>query len=143
MDTNNESGRDTAKGQNIWLEVAAGIVCIAMAIVVARHYQVPTTLPLDLKGDRAQGTAERQENGQYRLRYEHPSGSIHTRSYSGPFGLQGSSEATFPITVAYDFNKPSSFQPARIAYFPGLLTAGLFATGMVLVLRARGRSRRP
>ena len=143
MTTNNEAGRGAGRARLMWAEVLAGIVCVAMAIAVARHFQVASTLPLDLKGDRAEGTAERLDAGQYRLRYEHPSGSIHTRSYGRSFGLQGRSEKTFPITVAYNFHDAGCFQPARISYLPGLLTAGLFAAGMVLVLRARGRSRRP
>ncbi|MCP4639968.1 MAG: hypothetical protein GY851_06035 [bacterium] len=117
-------------------QVAAGLACVFLASYVAQRAQLGRTLMLDMKGERAAGSAEVREDGAYHLRYKHPDGDIFRRVHRGGLGVQRPDESG-AVTIAFNPEDGSEFQPATISYKPGVVALGLFLAGLVFVLGTR------
>jgi hypothetical protein len=129
------SGDAMVRGRMLFFAML-GVVIVAGSILVARHYEVGRNIGFDFQGERVQGTAEPNDDGSYRLRYEED-GGIHARNYEGGFGLQRTSDETFDVTLAVNPDKPGRFQPAGLSYAPGAASLLIFCVGMACVLHAR------
>jgi len=114
----------------------AGIALVGLSVYFAQRWDVMQRLSLDFRGERAQGSAERIENGMHRLRLD-MGDRILSRTYEGGFGTQSSGKRVFDLTMAYDPGDPTEFQPATISYIPGAVVGLLFALGMGSILYAR------
>ena len=114
----------------------AGVFTATAAIFVARYFEFGQNIGLDLQGERVMGTAEPNENGTFRLRYEDGDG-IHARTYRGGFGLQKTADHPFEVELVRDPEKPGRFQPIGLSYLPGALVLTIFCVGMAFILHAR------
>jgi hypothetical protein len=117
--------------------VLAGVACVLAASFVAQRTRLGRSLTLDLKGERARGLVERRDDGVYMLRFQHPSGTIYRRRYEGGFGFQSVQGRVSEITLAYDPDQPTTFQPVGLSYLPGTAAGLLFLAGMGFVLYSR------
>lgn len=117
--------------------LAVGLIFGAAAAFIAYRFEVGPKLALDFKGTRAEGNAERLDDGVYRLRYEHPSGAIYGRMHRGRLGVQQFKDNTAPIPMVYAPDEPGRFQPLGLSYVPGGIAGGLFLASLGLVLHAR------
>lgn len=114
----------------------AGIALVGCSVYLAQRWDIMQRLSLDFRGERSSGTAERGDEGTYRLRLD-MGDRILSRTYEGGFGMQSTNGRIFDVTMAYDPADPTDFQPATISYFPGILVGLLFALGMGSILYAR------
>ncbi len=114
----------------------AGVLIVTVSIFVARYFELALHIGLDLQGERVMGTAQPNEDGSYRLRYE-TEGGIHARTYRGGFGLQDTADHPFDVQLVRDPEQPGRFQPAGLSYLPGVLTLAIFCVGMACILHAR------
>jgi uncharacterized membrane protein YedE/YeeE len=114
----------------------AGMALVGLSIFLAQRWDAVPRLSLDFRGERAHGTAERSEDGAYRLRLD-LGDRILSRTYEGGFGFQSSDKRIFDVTMAYDPQDPTDFQPATISYVPGTIVGLVFALGMGSILYAR------
>jgi len=127
-----------------WPYLVVGLLFVVAAIIFGQTFEVGPKAMLDLQGQRAAGTAEatgETEDGEtiYTLRYTHPDGTIYRQPrYTGGFAYQS---AEGDVEITYDPDNPGNFQPVGLSYMPGVVTLGLFATGFVVILRARQRLR--
>ena len=133
MDNETKSPRPPRKA---WAALLAGIGLVAAASYLAHWAELGGKLELDFRGVRVTGQADPAEDGVRRISYHHPSGGIYATRYKGSLGLQRVGEKG-EITVAYDPQHPTQFQPAGLSYLPGAVAGGLFLVGMWLVFRAR------
>lgn len=123
--------------RHLLLHVLAGLSCVVVASYIAQHVDLGRNLVLDLKGERAPGTAEFDASGVCRLRFVDRGDVIYRRRYEGGFGLQRVRGPEAAITVVYDPEHPNQFQPLGLSYVPAVGTGVLFAAGLYLVLRSR------
>jgi len=114
----------------------AGVTLVTISIFVARHFDLGLHIGLDWQGERVTGSAEPNEDGSYRLRYEADDG-IHARTYRGGFGLQKTANHPFEVALMRDPEKPGRFQPEGLSYLPGVLVLMIFGLGMACILHAR------
>lgn len=114
----------------------AGIALVGCAVYVAQRWNVMQRLSLDFRGERTVGSAERIDEGSYRLRLD-MGDRILSRTYDGSFGTQSTGDRVFDVTMAYDPADPTDFQPATVSYIPGVIVGLLFAFGMSSILYAR------
>lgn len=114
----------------------AGIALVGCSVYFAQRWNVMQRLSLDFRGERTEGTAERVDEGSYRLRLD-MGDRILSRTYDGGFGVQSTGDRVFDVTMAYDPADPTDFQPATISYLPGIVVGLLFAFGMSSILYAR------
>lgn len=133
---NNEPTFDQRVRARMLAFVMAGVVLVTASIVVARYYELGRHIGFDFQGERVTGTAEPNEDGSYRLRYETADG-IHALSYRGGFGLQTIKDNEFEVQLARDRERPGRFQPSGLSYLPGALTLIIFCSGMACMLHAR------
>ena len=126
---------ELARGRMIMFAMV-GVLIVTASIFVARYFELQLHIGLDLQGERVMGSAQPNENGSYRLRYETEDG-IHARTYRGGFGLQETSDRPFDVQLVRDPEKPGRFQPAGLSYLPGVLTLAIFCVGMACILHAR------
>lgn len=123
------------------LLAAAGMLCVFAAGFLAQTTGLGRKLQLDFAGARTVGSAESAGERAYHLRYEHPSGTIYRRNYSGRLGGRPDGDAAIEIAVVYDPAEPSRFQPRGLSYLPGLGAGIAFVVGMTCLLNARRRVR--
>jgi len=117
--------------------MVAGIALVGFSVYLSQRWDVMQRLTLDLRGERAEGSAERDEDGEsYRLRLD-LGDRILSRTYDGGFGLQSSDKRIFDVTMAYDPQDPTDFQPATVSYISGTIVGLVFALGMASILYAR------
>jgi hypothetical protein len=114
----------------------AGVTLVTISIFVARYFDFGLHAGLDWQGEQVTGTAEPNEDGSYRLRYETEDG-IHARTYRGGFGFQETANHPFDVTFVRDPEKPGRFQPEGLSYLPGVLVLMIFGLGMACMLHAR------
>jgi len=114
----------------------AGVITVTGAIFVARYFEFGQNIGIDLQGDHVMGTAEPNEDGSFRLRYEGDDG-IHARTYRGGFGLQKTEGHPFDVELVRNPDKAGQFQPVGLSYLPGVLVLTIFCVGMALILHAR------
>ena len=114
----------------------AGMALVGLSVYLAQHWDVMKRCSLDFRGERTHGSAERNEDGTYRLRLDFGD-RILSRSYTGGFGFQSPDGQVFDVTMAYNPENPSDFQPATISYVPAAIVGAVFALGMASILYAR------
>jgi len=119
------------------LLLAGGVGLVVLGAFVGERGDLRDRLGLDLQGERAEGEAEKRQDGSYRIRYTHPSGAIYARSYRSGLGLRSRPADDGRIPMRYDPGHPEHFQPAGVSLVPGALAGALFLAGMALVLNAR------
>ena len=124
-----------------WALLGAGVALVLGASLFAQRAGLGRNLVLDFRGMRAIGSAEPMADGAYSLRYEHPSGVIYRRHYSGRLSGEPSPEEAFDIAIVFDPDDPRHFQPAGLSYLPGVAALTAFIVGMVCVLKAHARIR--
>lgn len=123
------------------LLIAVGLVLALGASVFAQRTGLGRSLALDFKGVRTIGTAEPHGGKVYRIRYEHPSGSIHRRLYTGRLSGEELPGGELEIAVVFSPEEPGEFQPAGLSYLPGVVAVTMFIAGMWCVLKARSLMR--
>lgn len=114
-----------------------GIGLVVLGGYLAERMNLREALYLDFSGAKAEGAAERQPDGRYRISYRHPSGSIYSRSNQRGLGVQSLRGEEGPIRVRYDPNRPNDFQPAGMSFLPAALAGTFFLAGMAFVLQGR------
>lgn len=114
----------------------AGIALVGFSVYLSQRWDVMERAALDFRGDRAQGSAERNDDGTYRLRLDFGE-RILSRSYKGGFGFQSSDKPVFQVMMAYNPQNPSEFQPATVSYVPSAVVGVVFILGMASILYAR------
>lgn len=112
-----------------------GMAFVGLSVYLGQRWELAPKLSLDFRGERGQGTAERTEGG-YSLRFT-TSTNIYRRSYRGDLGIQRETGETTPISLVFDPEDPSRFQPMTVSYRPGVVVAATFLLGMGCVLYAR------
>jgi hypothetical protein len=120
--------------------ILCGMALALGAAALGQWMEVGKRVVLDFQGKKAAGSVSLVEEGEYRLRYEHPEGAIHTRSYKGRFGFQFVSPTEgqpADLTIVYAPDNPAIFQPATLSYLPAGICALMFIVGMYLILQAR------
>ena len=113
-----------------------GMALVGLAVYLAQRWELAQKLSLDFRGERVEGTAERYEDGSYRLRFS-TSTNIYSRSYRGDLGIQRETGKSTPIALVRDPQEPNRFQPMTVSYRPGVVVTVVFLLGMASVLYAR------
>lgn len=137
MGKKTEQSPPVVYGRRPFVYLLVGLALGGAAAFIAYRFEIGPKLALDFKGARAEGNAERLEDGSYRLRYEHPSGAIYGRIHRGYLGVQRFKDDKAPVTMVYAPDEPGRFQPLGLSYVPGGISGGLFLVSLGLVLRAR------
>jgi len=137
MASSADDTRSPDRPPRVWHLVLGGTLLVLAAILVAQYFNLGPKLSLDFGGRRIQGSAQRLHDSVYVLRFQDPMGDIHRKRYRGSFGYQRSHKDKFDVTITYDPQDSTKFQPAGVSYFPGLISGALFLAGMTAVLRAR------
>ena len=125
------------------LTLFSGAALVLIAGFLGERLELGRCLPLDVNGVTAQGEATRGADGEYRIRYIHPSGAIYARGPEKTLGIQRIDGVTGSVWIRYSAEEPSRFQPYGVSLLPGVLALLLFLTGMALVLRSRRYLRTP
>jgi hypothetical protein len=115
-----------------------GVVLFCLALYLAQRFDLSPNLRTDLQGVVAQGSAERLQEGLYRLTYTHPSGTVFSRTYKGRVSVPDPKHAT-PLRIVYNPNNPQEFQPSGISYVPAVFVTIFTALGAGLVFYANNR----
>ncbi len=142
LPTSADDGQSRRLPWGSMLMLIGGAVIVLFGGYVGDQADLRTTLPLDLRGESADGTAQRQEIGTYRIFYSHPSGPIYSRSGLESLGLQSIQGDEGPVRIRYAEEQPQVFQPWGMSVLPALAAGGLFVLGMTLVVVAHRRFRR-
>ena len=124
--------------------MVAGIILVLTAAVLAQKLQLGEKLQLDLSGVREVGSAEAlEEENTWNIRYQANDGAIYRKHYKGRLSGNSDAEGAIEISIVYDPDQPSDFQPRGLSYLPGTVSILLFVVGMGCMLSARQRTRRP
>lgn len=115
---------------------AVGMALVLLASYLAERANLRQSLPLDLRGQTASGTAERKADGAYRISYKHPDGSIQAREARW-LGFQRIDGDEGSIDIRFSLDGPGRFQPMGISILPTAAAGIVFITGMLLVFRGR------
>lgn len=132
-----EAPRPGGVNAPILVRMGLGILLVFAGAYLGSRAGLRDTLLLDLRGDVAPGTYERQDDGGYRIHYVHPDGGRYARTNQPTLGVQRFLSRDGDLVVVYNPLRPQEFQSRWLSTIPAAGAGLLFFAGMYLLVMAR------